>query len=90
MRVIPCPGEVSQTTLTARRSPTAVTLITYVCACVHYRSQNIIGMIKSSRMRWAEEMRNAQKILVGKPDGKSQLTKSRRRWEGNITWIFKI
>jgi hypothetical protein len=30
------------------------------------------------------EMRNAHKILVGKPEGKRPLGKPRRRWEGNI------
>jgi len=41
-------------------------------------------------MRWAEhvapigEIRNAYKIMVGKPEGKSSLRKSRRRWESNI------
>jgi hypothetical protein len=49
-------------------------------------SQNIIRMIKSRRMKWAEhvaqmgEMRNACRILVGKPEGKSP----RHRWVDNI------
>jgi len=30
------------------------------------------------------EMRNAYKILVGKPEGKRPLGRSRHRWEGNI------
>jgi hypothetical protein len=40
-----------------------------------YSSPNIIRMIKSRRIRWAEhiasmgEMRNACKIFVGKPEG---------------------
>jgi len=29
-------------------------------------------------------MRNSYKILVTKPDGKSQLGKTKRRWEDNI------
>jgi hypothetical protein len=29
-------------------------------------------------------MRNAYKILVGTPEGKRQLVRPRRRWEGNI------
>jgi hypothetical protein len=47
-------------------------------------------MIKSRRMRWAGhvaqmgEKRNAYRILVGKPEGKRQLRRSRRRWEDNI------
>jgi hypothetical protein len=42
-------------------------------------------------MRWVGnvartgEMRNTYKILVGKPDGKRQLVRPRRRWEDNIT-----
>jgi hypothetical protein len=44
-----------------------------------YSSPNIIRMIKSWRMRWAEhvarmgEKRNEYKILVGKPEGKRPL-----------------
>jgi hypothetical protein len=30
------------------------------------------------------EMRNAHKMLVGKPEGKRPLGKPRRRWEDNI------
>jgi hypothetical protein len=46
----------------------------------------MIGMIKSRRMRWAghvtrmREKRNAYRILVGKPEGKSRLRRPRRRW----------
>jgi hypothetical protein len=42
-----------------------------------YASRIIIRVIKSGRIRWAvfveraREMRNACKILVGKPEGKS-------------------
>jgi hypothetical protein len=41
-------------------------------------------------MRWAvdaarmRENRNACRILVGKPEGKRPLVRSRRRWEDNI------
>jgi hypothetical protein len=44
-------------------------------------------MINSRRMRWAgdvartREIRNAYKILVGKPEGKRPLGRPRRRWE---------
>jgi hypothetical protein len=47
-------------------------------------------MIKSRKMRWAGhvagmgEMRNEQKILVGKPEGNMSFGKTRRRWEDNI------
>jgi len=27
--------------------------------------------------------------LVGKPDGKSQLRRTRRGWEDNIKWVFR-
>jgi hypothetical protein len=43
-------------------------------------------MMKSMRMRWAgylaqiEEMRNAYRLLVGKPEGKRPLGRLRRRW----------
>jgi hypothetical protein len=50
-----------------------------------YSSPHIIKIIKSRRMRWAgyiarmREMRNAYRILVGKPEGKRQLGRPRRR-----------
>ena len=51
------------------------------------------GQIK--RMRWAGhaacmgKMRGAYRILVGDPEGKGPLGRSRFRWEDNIEWIFK-
>jgi hypothetical protein len=53
-----------------------------------YSSPN--RMIKSRRMRWAGhvarmgEKKNAYRILVGKPEGKRQLGRPRRRWVCNI------
>jgi len=50
----------------------------------------VITVIKPRRMRWAVhvermgEMRNAYKILVGKPEGKTPLRRLRRKWEDNI------
>jgi hypothetical protein len=47
-------------------------------------------MIKSRRMRRAmhvarmEEKKNAYRILVGKPEGKTPLRRPRRRWMDNI------
>jgi hypothetical protein len=47
-------------------------------------------MIKSRRMSWTGhvalmgEKRNAYLILVGKPVGKKQLGRPRRRWVDNI------
>jgi hypothetical protein len=55
-----------------------------------YSSSNIIGMIKSRRMRCARhvarmrELRNAHTILVGNPEGKRPLVRPRRRWVDNI------
>ena len=55
-----------------------------------YSSPNIIRNFKSSRMRWAghvarmEKSRNTYRVLVGKPEGKRPLGRSRRRWEDNI------
>jgi hypothetical protein len=57
---------------------------------VFYTLPNIIGIIKSKRMRWTghiaciERMRNVYKMLGGKPEGKTPLTGSRHRWEDNI------
>jgi hypothetical protein len=54
-----------------------------------YSSQSIIRMIKSRRMRWKGhvarmgETRNAYRILVGKPEEKGSLGKSRRNWVDN-------
>jgi hypothetical protein len=53
-------------------------------------SPSIIIMIKSRRMRWAGhvariwEKRNAYRILVGKPEGKRPLGRSRHRCVENI------
>ena len=55
-----------------------------------YSSPNIARVIKSRRMRWAghvarmEEGRGVHKVLVGKPERKRPLGRTRRRWEDNI------
>jgi hypothetical protein len=55
-----------------------------------HASPNIIRMIKSRTMRWVErvvcvrEMRNAYYTLVGKPERKRPLGRSRIRWKDNI------
>jgi hypothetical protein len=46
-------------------------------------------MIKSRKMRWVGHVarmgakRNAYRILVGKPEGKTPLGRTRRRWVDN-------
>jgi hypothetical protein len=55
-----------------------------------YSSPDIIRQIKSRRMRWAGhvahmgEGRNLYRVLVGKPEGRRPLGRSRRRWEDEI------
>ncbi|KAJ4447220.1 hypothetical protein ANN_09222 [Periplaneta americana] len=55
-----------------------------------YSSPDIIRNIKSRRLRWAghvtrmDESRNAYRVLVGRPEGKSPLGRPRLRWEDNI------
>jgi hypothetical protein len=51
-----------------------------------YSSPNIVKVIKSRRMGWAghvarmEEERAVYGVLVGRPEGKRPLGRSRRRW----------
>jgi len=53
-------------------------------------SPNVVGVIKSRRMRWAghvacmEGEKRCSRVLVGKPEGKRPLGRSRHRWEDNI------
>ena len=55
-----------------------------------YSSPNIVRVINSRRMRWAGhvahvgERRGVYRVLMGKPEGKSPLGRSKRRWEVNI------
>ena len=55
-----------------------------------YCSPNTVRVIKSRRMRWAGhvarmgERRHVYSALVGKPEGKRQLGRPRRRWKDNI------
>jgi hypothetical protein len=55
-----------------------------------YSSANIIRVIKSRRMRWAGhvarmgEKRGADRVLVGRREGRRSLGRPRRRWEDNI------
>jgi hypothetical protein len=56
-----------------------------------YSLPSIIRIInKSRRMRWAGRLarkgpkRDANKVLVGKPEGKKPLGRQRRKWVNNI------
>jgi hypothetical protein len=55
-----------------------------------YSSPDIIRQVKAKRMRWAGhvarmgEERKVYKVLMGKPEGKRPLGRSRRRWEDGI------
>jgi hypothetical protein len=55
-----------------------------------YSSLHIIRIIKSRKMRWAGyvarmgEKRNVYRLLIGKPEGKKPLGRSRCRWINNI------
>jgi len=55
-----------------------------------YCSPNIISVIKSRRMRWAEivarmdECRGGYRVLVARPEGERPVGRPRRRWEDNI------
>ena len=55
-----------------------------------YSLPNIVRVVKSRRMRWPRhvarmgEDRGVHRVLVGKPEGKRPLGRSRRRWEDNI------
>jgi hypothetical protein len=55
-----------------------------------YSSSNTVRVIKSRRMSWAGhvarmgEGRGVYRVLVGRPEGKRPLGRTRRRWEGNI------
>jgi hypothetical protein len=61
-----------------------------------YSSPNIVGVIKSRRMRWAghaecmEEGRGVYRVLIGKPKGKRPLGRPRRRWEDNIKLDLRV
>jgi hypothetical protein len=54
-----------------------------------YSSPNIIRVIKSRSMRWAEHValmegrKGVYRVLVGTPEGKRPLGRPRRRW-GNV------
>jgi hypothetical protein len=55
-----------------------------------YSSPSIIRIMKARRTRWTGhvarrwEKRNADRLLVGKPEGRKPLGRPRRRWVDNI------
>ena len=62
-----------------------------------YRSPNIVGVIKSRRLRWTghvvrmeEGRRFFLEILTGKPTGKILLGWPRRRWNDNIGMDLEV
>jgi hypothetical protein len=60
-----------------------------------YSLPNIVRVIKSRSMRWAEhvahmgEGRGVYRVLVGRPEGKRPLGRPRRGWEDNIKMDLK-
>ena len=58
--------------------------------CDLYSSPNIVRVIKSRRLKLAGHVarmgdkRDVYRVLVGKPEGKRPLGRTRRRWEDNI------
>jgi hypothetical protein len=64
-------------------------LYNYELHCL-YSLPNIVRVIKSRRMGWAghvacmAEGRGIHRVLVGRPEGKRPLGRTRHRWEDNI------
>jgi hypothetical protein len=62
--------------------------------CNLYTSPHIIRVMNSTRMRWVGhiahmgELRNAYKILVGKPEGKTPVGSYRNREGEAVDWIY--
>jgi hypothetical protein len=55
-----------------------------------YSSPNVVGVIKSRRVRWAGhvarmgEGRGVYRVFVGRPEGKRPLERPKRKWEDNV------
>jgi hypothetical protein len=68
--------------------PLELQTILYMLAV--FWTPSIVRVIKARRIRWAGhvarmgEMRGADNILVGRPEGRRPLGRPRRRWEDNI------
>jgi len=59
-----------------------------------YPSPNIVRVIKSRRLRWAEhvarmEGRGVYRVFAGRPEGKRPLERPRRRWEDNMKLVLR-
>jgi hypothetical protein len=60
-----------------------------------YTSPNVIMMMKSRRVKWAEHVasmggiRKAYNTWVERPEGKRSLGRPRHRWEDNIRMILR-
>ena len=60
-----------------------------------YSLPNIVRVVKSRRMRWAwhvavmGEGRGVHRVLVGKPEGKRPLGRSRHDGRIILRWIFR-
>jgi hypothetical protein len=60
-----------------------------------YSPPSIIRMIKSWTMRWAGHVahmgdkKDVYRLLLGKPEGKRFLVRSRRRWVNNIKVVLR-
>jgi hypothetical protein len=67
----------------------------FIMNYITHSSPDIIRVIKSRRMRWAEhvarmgERRDVYRVLVWRPEGKRPLGRPRRRWEENIKTNLK-
>jgi hypothetical protein len=44
----------------------------------------VLKNVREKYVQYIQRMRNAYKILVGKPDGKRPLGRPKRRWENKI------
>jgi hypothetical protein len=55
-----------------------------------YSASNIFRVIKSRKIKWAGHVsrmgyrKSVYRILVGKPEGKRPIRKTRHRWDNNI------
>jgi hypothetical protein len=58
------------------------------CVIIHYFAGNKIEKNEMSGACSADG-RGVYRALVGKPEGKGPLGRTRGRWEDNIRWIFK-